>query len=175
METTNAIVLETMRRRGASASPDSPRGLSVMSLYQDETTQKRASATCQAVINGTPLTRKTAWKLSDLSQSGVLAGAVHMAMRADVIVVSLTSGGGLPLPFYVWMNMWLPYRQVAGGKLILLLGNSNGDFSNHVVEYLHEAARQANLQFEAHLVTRSRPGDKAAANSRPLAQACAAV
>ncbi len=79
-----------------------------------------------------------------------------MAMRADVLVISLSSGAALPLPFYVWVNMWMPYRRVSGGKLILLgKATSQAPFSESAVQYLKQAARQANMQFEAHLLTRT--------------------
>lgn len=156
METTQDSLINYARHQLNLSARDSLQGLSVMTLYQDEATQRRASAKCNSVVNGTPLFHRTEWKLNDLSQPGVLAGAVHTAMRADVIVVSLSSGAALPLPFYVWVNLWMPYRKVSGGKLILLgQDNSKGAFSEKAVQYLRQAARLANMQFEAHLVTRS--------------------
>ena len=138
--------------------PERYKELSVMCLYEDDATQKRASATCATVVNGTPVARRTAWKLADLREPGVLAGAVHTAMRADVIVVSLTRGHGLPLPFYVWVNAWLPYRNISGGRLVVLVGQADtSSHAEHVVQYLKQAASQANMDFEAHLVSRSKP------------------
>lgn len=161
METTVALLLNNVRR----PSRDSLSGLSVMTVYQDDATQRRASAQCSAVVNGNPLLQRSEWKLSDLSEPGVLAGAVHMAMRADVIVISLTSGAALPLPFYVWVNMWMAYRKVSGGKLILLgKAASQAPFSESAVQYLKQAARQANMLFEAHLLTRTQRHSKTPAH-----------
>ncbi len=88
-----------------------------------------------------------------------------MAMRADVIVISLTSGAALPLPFYVWVNLWMAYRKVSGGKLILLgKATSQAAFSESAVQYLRQAAWQANMQFEAHLLTRTERHSKSPAH-----------
>lgn len=96
------------------------RTTNVMVVYQNEETQKWAQGVCPQ-SNGTPV-RATWWNLYDLAEPGVLAGAVSTAMRADVIIVSVIKGAGLPLPFYVWVNSWLPHRHVTEGKLIRLLG-----------------------------------------------------
>ncbi|HSU57077.1 MAG TPA: hypothetical protein VLT36_23755 [Candidatus Dormibacteraeota bacterium] len=91
----------------------------------------------------------TWWKLDNLSQPSVLAAAVSTAMRADVVVLALRGGEGLPLSFYAWMHNWLPNRMQAGGVLVTLLGKGehrNGN-SGRVAVYLREVARQGRLHF----------------------------
>jgi len=68
--------------------------------------------------------RPTWWKLNNLFEPGVLAAAVSTAMRADIIVVAIRAEEGLPLPFYTWVNNWLPHRLQPGGVLVALQGKS---------------------------------------------------
>jgi len=73
----------------AIASPESGKGLNVALVYQDTETRKWASEVYGRFVDlaATEAVRRSWWKLSSLSEPGVLAGAVSMAMRADVIVV----------------------------------------------------------------------------------------
>src|ERR1041385_3270230 len=93
--------------------------------------------------------RPTLWKLNNLSEPGVLAAAVSTAMRADIIVVAMRSEEGLPLPFYAWVNNWLPHRLHHGGVLAALIGRSTQRTtrSGRVGGYLRSVARQARLGF----------------------------
>jgi hypothetical protein len=68
--------------------------------------------------------RATWWRLGDFSQAGVLAGAVSTTIRAGLVVVALRGSEGLPLPFYVWVNSWLPHRVPGTSALISLLEQS---------------------------------------------------
>src|SRR5205823_14046115 len=93
--------------------------------------------------------RATWWKIGELNQPGVLAGAVSMAMRAKLIVVATRGAEGLPLPFYVWVNGWLPHRFSAAGALVALLGTPEepGCQPGRVKDYLRAAARLGRLDF----------------------------
>jgi hypothetical protein len=93
--------------------------------------------------------RATWWKICDLVEPGVLAGAVSTAMRADVVVVAVDAAEGLPFPFNVWVDTWLPHRLQTGGSLISLIGSpeqSNGHL-NHTREYLRAVARAGGFKF----------------------------
>ena len=93
--------------------------------------------------------RATWWKISDLSEPGVLAGAVSTAMRADAIVVAVDAAEGLPFPFNVWVDTWLPHRMQTAGCLIGLIGSSeppNGHLSR-ARDYLRAVARAGGLEF----------------------------
>src|SRR5262249_34416018 len=98
--------------------------LNIVFLYQDGPTRKWAKEVYERVthVAGPETARATWWRISDLSEPGVLAGAVSTTMRADVIVVAVRTGEGLPLPFYVWVNAWLPHRAAQTGALVALLG-----------------------------------------------------
>ena len=127
-------------------------GMNVVIVYENEQTRSWAEKVFHKAIsgNGKHPVRSTWWKLDDLSQPPVLAGAVSTAMRADLIVVSVASGGGLPLPFYIWADAWVPNRRVAGGQLVALIGTKNAQEYrlNHLVrDYLRAAARTAALDF----------------------------
>jgi len=119
----------------------------VMVVYQDAHTRKWATNFYPAKVRGCSEVKCTWWNLNDLSEPGVLAGAVSTAIRADVIVVAVLTGTGLPLPFYVWVDSWLPHRKLTEGKLIALVGlakeRKKQDDSGRT--YLREMARQGNL------------------------------
>jgi hypothetical protein len=93
--------------------------------------------------------RATWWKISDLVEPGVLAGAVSTAMRADVVVAAIDAAEGLPFPFNVWINTWLPHRRQVAGCLIALIGGAeqaNGH-SNRARDYLRAVARSGGFEF----------------------------
>jgi hypothetical protein len=98
--------------------------LNVTVVYQDSQSRKWAGEIYQKLesILGAKSVRATWWNLADLMQPGVMAGAVSKAIRADMIVVAVSASEGLPLPFYFWVNAWLPNRITSTGALVGLLG-----------------------------------------------------
>src|SRR6266571_3642093 len=92
-------------------------GLNVVLVYEEAETRQWAREVYERVSKfaGAGKVRATWWKIGELNQPGVLAGAVSMAMRAKLIVVATRGAEGLPLPFYVWVNGWLPHRFSAAG------------------------------------------------------------
>lgn len=118
-------------------------------IYDDTQTRDWAGDVYQRVgsVAGQKAVRGTWWKLSDLAEPGVLAGAVSTAMRSDLIVVAVQSSEGLPLPFYFWVNSWLPHRVKGGGALIALLGAPfprNAE-SGRLQKFLRTVARRARM------------------------------
>ena len=141
--------------------------LNVLLLFDDRETKGWAAGAYQQVcgLTGERGVRATWWNLSDFSHPGVLAGAVSMAIRADVLIVASRATEGLPFPFYVWVNSWLPHRRGRTGTLIGLLETSNADGSfrrnnpgsSRVKDFLTATARQAGLKLrleERELATR---------------------
>jgi len=126
-------------------------GLNVTLVYEDAATRKWAREIYEraARFAGADLVRATWWRISDLSEPGVLAGAVSTAMRSDVVVVAGRGAEGLPLPFYVWINAWLTHRTARAGAVVALLGSAREESSHsgRVVEYLREVARQGRMEF----------------------------
>ena len=125
--------------------------LNVVFIYEDADSREWArninERVCQLV--GSHPVRPTWWKLSNLCEPGVLAAAVSTTMRADVIVLAVKTEEGLPLPFYAWVNNWLPHRLQGSGLLIALLGSSvePTSRSGRIGDYLRAVAKQANLTF----------------------------
>ena len=125
--------------------------LNVVFVYEDSETREWAREIHQRVSqladsNGV---RPTWWRLDNLFEPGILAAAVSTAMRADVIVVAVRGEEGLPLPFYTWVNNWLPHRLQHGGVLVALQGKAEQRTarSGRVGSYLRTVARQAHLNF----------------------------
>lgn len=123
------------------------RATNVMVVYQDAHTRKWATNFYPSKVKGSDQVKCTWWNLNDFSEPGVLAGAVSTAIRADVIVVAVLTGRGLPLPFYVWVDSWLPHRKLTEGKLIALVGLAaeRGVDGESGRAYLREMARKGNL------------------------------
>jgi hypothetical protein len=70
-------------------------------------------------------------------------------MRAEVILVAVRSEEGLPLPFYAWVNNWLPHRPRQGGILAALIGarDRSTPRSGRVGAYLKSVAEAGHLHF----------------------------
>ena len=119
--------------------------------YHDPHTYTWATEVYERVrrVAGENPVRATWWKISDLAEPGVLAGAVSTAMRADVIVVAIDGEERLSLPFNVWVDTWLPNRLQGAGCLVALIGRreqANGQ-TNKAREYLRAVARAGCFEF----------------------------
>src|SRR6185369_16925680 len=99
------------------------RVMNVTVVYEDFLTRKWAGEVFQKLetMVGTDAVRGSWWNLADLGEPAVLAGAVSQAMRSDMIVLAVGGSEGLPLPFYFWVNSWLPHRAGGVGALVALL------------------------------------------------------
>ena len=130
--------------------PEAKRTLNVAFLYEDASARRKANRFCERVerLFSPRQLRGTWWKMSDLYHPGVLAGAVSQTMRADLIVVATRGTEGLPLPFYVWVNSWLPHYPAGTGALVGLLGASSTGPAplGRVRDYLVAVAKQARLE-----------------------------
>src|SRR6516162_3057898 len=98
-------------------------GLAFTVIYQDEVTRQWGQEVCERVagVVGTAAMNIRWWKLEDLGQPAVLAGAVSTALRADVLMVAIRASEVFPLPFYVWVNSWLPHRPAGKAALVALI------------------------------------------------------
>jgi len=139
--------------------PTADFSLNVAVVYQDAPTHRWAEQVYQKVetILGAKAVRGTWWNLEDLRQPGVLAGAVSKAMRADMIVIAVSASEGLPLPFYFWVNAWLPHRSSNAGALVALLGAPvpRTTESGRLKKFLRTVARRTRMDL---LVAERYPG-----------------
>ena len=129
---------------------ESDQRLHAMFFYEDTPTQMWATEIFEQAkecVSPTAL-QATWWKLDDLTQPGVLAGAVSKAMRADIVVVATHASEGLPLPFYFWVNAWLPHHPQRRGVLVGLLGvaEKRNRYAGRLRKYFRVAARHAQLK-----------------------------
>jgi hypothetical protein len=125
-------------------------GPNIVFVYQDNECHGWAKAISEKIIRltGGQCQRTSWWKISDLTAPGILAGAVSSALRADLIVVASQSEG-LPLPFYVWVNLWWPNRSEAPGALLAITGVGVQKLSraDRIGDYLRVVAEQAHMNF----------------------------
>ena len=132
-------------------TPPAGRNVGVTLVYHDPPTHAWAGEVYERLRKraGQDSVHTTWWKISDLMEPGVLAGAVSTAMRADVIVVAINAAERLPLPFHVWVDTWLPNRLQVAGCLVALIGSAeapNGH-SSRMRDYLRAVAREGRLEF----------------------------
>jgi hypothetical protein len=123
--------------------------LNVTVVYQDGQSRKWAGEIYQKLesILGAKSVRATWWNLADLMQPGVMAGAVSKAIRSDMIIVAVSGSEGLPLPFYFWVNAWLPHRLNGTGALVGLLGSPvpRTSESGRLRKFLRAVARRTRM------------------------------
>ncbi len=123
--------------------------LNITVVYHDLQTRAWANTIFQKVqrVVGDEFARGTWWKLADLEEPGVLAGAVSRAIRSDMIIIAVKESEGLPLPFYFWVNSWLPHRVPGTGVIVGLLGTagSKSSESGRLKKYLGMVATRARM------------------------------
>jgi hypothetical protein len=129
--------------------PASEYVLNVTVLYHDAQTRSWANEVYQKVqrVVGTETVRGSWWKLADLGEPGVLAGAVSRSIHSDMIVIAVNESEGLPLPFYFWINAWLPHRVPGLGAIVGLLGPTRPDQreTGRLKKYLRAAANRTRM------------------------------
>jgi hypothetical protein len=125
----------------------------VMVVYEDAATRRWAGKVCQRMTKrtGREAVQCTWWRLGELKEPAVLAGAVSKAIRADVILVATRAFEVFPLAFYVWVSSWLPHRHHGPGVLVALVarpagGAPRGNHAQHF-QYLRSVAREGRLAF----------------------------
>ena len=125
--------------------------LNIVLVYEDERTHRWSREVLARVreVAGEQSVRSTCWNIADFKESGVLAGAASMAMKADIIVAAFCETKKMRLPFYIWVESWLPNRVLRPGALVALVGEceENPGEADTVGGYLRAVARQAQLDF----------------------------
>jgi hypothetical protein len=125
--------------------------LNVAGVYQDSVTRGWA---VQAYLPPIPRVekdqiRKKWYDVHSLSEPEILLEAVHTALAADVIVVSVYAADDLPLNLYAWITAWLPRRLSRAGALAAMVGVAEplDSPSLRTLKYLQAVARRAQLDF----------------------------
>ena len=125
--------------------------LNVTLVYSDEASRAWAREVYEKIARsaGRDSIRATWWKVDDLSQPGVLAGAVSTAMRADMIVAALDTAQPVPLPFNIWVNTWLPNRLHSAGCFVALIGKPEKSHAaaKKTAAYLRTVAQHGGFEF----------------------------
>jgi hypothetical protein len=147
--TRNSITKHAANLEKVLASLPPHYALNLTILYEEAHSRNWARAVVNRVekVVGSRAVRCTWWSMADLYHPGVLAGAVSKAMRADLIVVAARQAGGVPLPFYIWVNSWLPLRFQRNGALVDLLGRpeARDRRTDRMQKYLRSVARRGRL------------------------------
>lgn len=125
--------------------------LKIVWVYQDPVTQSWGAPLCALATQllGEDLVHNNWYDVHSLSDLEILLAAVRAALVADVIVVSLYAADELPLDLYVWINVWLPRRNLREGVFTALIGadRPQDSYSVRTHGYLQAVAHKAQLDF----------------------------
>jgi len=125
--------------------------LNIAGVYQDRVTRDWALRTCRRAtrLAGEESIQSKWFHANSLGDPAFLVDAVHAALAADVIVVSVYAANELPLDLYVWIDAWLPRRPPRVGALRALVGvaEPRQPQSVRTLGYLQSVARKAQLDF----------------------------
>jgi len=137
--------------QAAVASDAAAFSLNIAGVYQDRVTRDWALRTCRRAtrLAGEESIQSKWFHANSLGDPAFLGDAVHAALSADVIVVSVYAANELPLDLYVWIDAWLPRRPSRVGALRALVGvaKPRQPQSVRTLGYLQAVARKAQLDF----------------------------
>ncbi len=142
--------LQSARRDGQGETAVRPEfALNIVVVHEDGATRQWAAEFTRRaeLVAGRGSVNTTWWPTLWLSQDAALHGAVQAATTADILVLAVRAGEGLPLEALVWIDAWLPRRPQVTGTLVGLIGRPNKAESN-VVEirnHLQAVASRAQL------------------------------
>jgi hypothetical protein len=123
-------------------------------VYEDKVTQSWAMQLCHPVEEkfGGEFVENTWHEVNSLSDPEILLEAVHAALSADVIVISVYAADELPPELCAWINVWLPRRLSRAGALAALIGVAEEPAPQAVrtQDYLQAVARRGQLDFLPH-------------------------
>ena len=125
-----------------------PGTIDVQVVYEDAATLKWAKELC-GVLRMTAAEQELRfswWRLGELYQPVVFAGAVTTAMRSRLIVFAVNAASQPPLSLCLWVNAWLPFRgKSTEGMLALVNLPSSRRRPAAVQDYLRLVAREGRL------------------------------
>jgi hypothetical protein len=151
MQSTTAPNRIVASAQAAMLSKESEPALTVVTVYQDSLMRHWTAELWDRVgqLVGQGGIRHRSWKIGNLTNAQVFAGAVQAAAEAEVLVVSVRDAGELPVDLYVWIDAWMPRRTASAGALVALIGVSPEPDaeSGHAHAYLEAVARRVGLDF----------------------------
>jgi hypothetical protein len=151
---------------------ESDYALNIAGVYQDRVTRDWALHMCRpaARLAGEARMQHAWYEVDHLKEPGFLLEAVHAALRADVIVVSVHAADELPLDLYVWIDASLPRRLSRVGALAAMIGVAGqpGSQAVRTQEYLKAVARRGQLDFVPQ--ERKLPAEPSASFTLPIAE-----
>ena len=92
------------------------------------------------------------WTVEALKQLGDRLNATEAAIKADILILTISAARELPLNLHWWIDSWLPYRPQRPGLLMAILGvpPQPSRLPARIREYLHDVARLGHLDFLPH-------------------------
>jgi len=129
---------------------DSAPGFNVVTVYEDYQSGKRANHVYDFLVENLGQNCRFAnqmWKFEVLNIPKLHQFAVHDALQADILIISVRSGE-LPAPVRDWIELWLkaPHTTMA---LVALFEDLHADAAP-IRRYLADVARSGKVEFFAH-------------------------
>ena len=124
MNAVTRLARTALSDEAALAPEESGYSLNIAGVYQDSLTRDWAMQTCRLAtqLAGEESVRNKWYNANSFNDHGILLEAVHAALVADVIVVSVYAAEELPLDLCVWFEAWSPRRPARAGALTALIG-----------------------------------------------------
>jgi len=123
----------------------------IVVLYEDNSSRDAAIGLCEALKKTfhEDLDFEITWcRFKYFNDPAVASEAAEIAVRADLIVVSIPRAQDLPLEVKAWFERWLPARESTEGAFVLLQTSEEPPgLQNSQSSYLYLLAQRANLDY----------------------------
>lgn len=132
------------------AGAEAEDNFTILVAYEDPFTHERAHHLCDRLLNrfwGYLEFEISWWSFDFLRDTALVDAAVEAACRAQLIILSAHAAPGLPTSVEKWIDRWAVKRQLRQGVLAALIGLPAEPGGAPIVNYLRQAAEQAQMDF----------------------------
>jgi len=125
--------------------------LNIAAIHEDSLPREWSTRVSHRAIQlvGPRCVRTARWTVGALHEPGALKDAILAAIEADILVVSVSAAGEMPLDVNRWIDLWLPRRAQRAGALVAVIGvpQQASAASARIRDYLRDVASLARLDF----------------------------
>jgi hypothetical protein len=138
---------------GIAGSKPAHRTFRIVIVYENLVSAARALRACEFLrgeIGDTVSLEVNVWKIAILEDADSRRFAAVAAAQADVVIVSTSGRGEIPVAFRVWVDSWT--RMEDGGRpaVFTLFGDHVGDGAFSVASFLREKTSLRGIEFFCH-------------------------
>jgi len=131
------------------------RAIKAVILYEGTSTGQRAMITCKRLIRrlGQDFEFETSlWNFDVLCLPVLKQMAAQDAADANLVIIATHGQRVLPREVRFWLKSWLSQKREGIRALVALLASAGGESTgkSYLLDYLQEAAQNANIDFFSH-------------------------